>query len=89
MKTFVLKAKLLRPYVEWERLFDVHEPVREAFGISLVYRGKVVDEDAILIVLQAESATSLDRLIEQESDYIERCGHDITSTEITVAESKP
>ena len=87
MKTFVITAEINKPYSEWKAGFDGHRAVREQHGISEVYAGRIVDEQRVVVVLQAESQAALDDMMRAEADKISATGHVVESTQIIVAES--
>lgn len=86
MKLFSITADLSKPYSEWEAGFISHQPKREAAGIVDVAHGKIEGQEAILVVLKAESQATLDAFMAAQGESIQENGHVMESTQITVAE---
>lgn len=68
MKTFIITADINKPYSEWKAGFDGHRPVREQYGITELYAGLIEGEQRVAVVLQAESQSVLDDMMQAEVD---------------------
>ena len=84
MKTFVIQAKLNKPYAHWERAFLEHQRVRQAHGIEDVLHGQVEGQLQMVVIMRATNIDVLERLMQEHATEIASTGHDLESTKVTV-----
>lgn len=84
MKTFVVHAKLTKPYAQWEQAFLEHQPIRAGHGIEDLLHGQVEGKPEMMVVLRAADRQALEALMQTHAAEMAATGHDLESTVITV-----